>query len=35
MDILYLPYTEWDDSLQTAMQRMKSFESRWLVVLPG
>jgi len=32
MDILYLPYTEWDDSLQTAMQRMKRFESRWLVV---
>jgi hypothetical protein len=32
MDVLYLPYTEWSDSMQTAMQRMKSFDSRWLVV---
>lgn len=32
MDILYLPYSEWNDSMQTAMQRMKSFDSHWLVV---
>jgi hypothetical protein len=32
MDMLYLPCAEWDDSLQTAIQRMKSSDSHWLVV---
>lgn len=32
MDVLYLPYVESDDSLRTAIQRMKASDCRWVVV---
>jgi hypothetical protein len=32
MDVLYLPYVEYDDSLRTAIQRMKASDCRWVVV---
>lgn len=32
MDVLYLPYVEYDESLRTAITRMKAADCRWVVV---